>query len=122
MPTSAGSLPDVCSFFFSSRRRHTSSTRDWSSDVCSSDLFGGHEALTLTAAGAFKTRELQYYATNYRQVLTAEGNSPINAGCKPKSSRPNQLSVSLSRINRDAIVPLASRIAGSSFVVIKNFS
>src|SRR5438105_1805009 len=26
------------SFFFSSRRRHTRSTRDWSSDVCSSDL------------------------------------------------------------------------------------
>src|SRR5437868_10514436 len=26
------------SFFFSSRRRHTSSKRDWSSDVCSSDL------------------------------------------------------------------------------------
>src|SRR5438105_6680496 len=24
-------------FFFSSRRRHTRSTRDWSSDVCSSD-------------------------------------------------------------------------------------
>src|SRR5699024_11239870 len=27
-------------FFFSSRRRHTRSKRDWSSDVCSSDLFG----------------------------------------------------------------------------------
>src|SRR3989304_1632641 len=26
-------------FFFSSRRRHTSCSRDWSSDVCSSDLF-----------------------------------------------------------------------------------
>src|SRR5216683_6045484 len=26
-------------FFFSSRRRHTRSDRDWSSDVCSSDLF-----------------------------------------------------------------------------------
>src|SRR5699024_11406212 len=26
------------SFFFSSRRRHTRSKRDWSSDVCSSDL------------------------------------------------------------------------------------
>src|SRR5690606_40141802 len=25
-------------FFFSSRRRHTSFSRDWSSDVCSSDL------------------------------------------------------------------------------------
>src|SRR5690349_22086208 len=34
-------------FFFSSRRRHTRSLRDWSSDVCSSDLVavparGGH--------------------------------------------------------------------------------
>src|SRR5690349_22649570 len=27
-----------CRFFFSSRRRHTRSLRDWSSDVCSSDL------------------------------------------------------------------------------------
>src|SRR5690554_3037172 len=27
-------------FFFSSRRRHTRCGRDWSSDVCSSDLFG----------------------------------------------------------------------------------
>src|SRR5256884_4471828 len=26
-------------FFFSSRRRHTRCSRDWSSDVCSSDLF-----------------------------------------------------------------------------------
>src|SRR5690606_39355684 len=32
-------------FFFSSRRRHTIFSRDWSSDVCSSDL-------SLTAAGA----------------------------------------------------------------------
>src|SRR5207249_7573875 len=28
-------------FFFSSRRRHTRSKRDWSSDVCSSDLAQG---------------------------------------------------------------------------------
>src|SRR3712207_8998490 len=27
-----------CFFFFSSRRRHTRYWRDWSSDVCSSDL------------------------------------------------------------------------------------
>src|SRR5204862_3504956 len=31
-------------FFFSSRRRHTRSLRDWSSDVCSSDL----DALSVT--------------------------------------------------------------------------
>src|SRR2546429_378197 len=29
-----------CAFFFSSRRRHTRCSRDWSSDVCSSDLVG----------------------------------------------------------------------------------
>src|SRR6266511_1816679 len=28
----------MCFFFFSSRRRHTRFSRDWSSDVCSSDL------------------------------------------------------------------------------------
>src|SRR2546429_2725974 len=28
----------ICLFFFSSRRRHTRCSRDWSSDVCSSDL------------------------------------------------------------------------------------
>src|SRR5690606_39482147 len=28
-------------FFFSSRRRHTRFSRDWSSDVCSSDLKAG---------------------------------------------------------------------------------
>src|SRR5207249_6574182 len=31
-------------FFFSSRRRHTRSKRDWSSDVCSSDLFHADNA------------------------------------------------------------------------------
>src|SRR4051794_41908569 len=31
-------LQDVGFFFFSSRRRHTIWTGDWSSDVCSSDL------------------------------------------------------------------------------------
>src|SRR5256884_7187655 len=30
-------------FFFSSRRRHTRCSRDWSSDVCSSDLSGSEE-------------------------------------------------------------------------------
>src|SRR5256884_4340140 len=29
---------DLFFFFFSSRRRHTRCSRDWSSDVCSSDL------------------------------------------------------------------------------------
>src|SRR5436309_12265362 len=32
-------------FFFSSRRRHTRFSRDWSSDVCSSDLPGGRQVV-----------------------------------------------------------------------------
>src|SRR5690606_41682835 len=33
-------------FFFSSRRRHTRFSRDWSSDVCSSDLWEWEEDVT----------------------------------------------------------------------------
>src|SRR5204862_3693907 len=37
-------------FFFSSRRRHTRSLRDWSSDVCSSDLTALAKVMCLDAA------------------------------------------------------------------------
>src|SRR5690606_40559198 len=40
-------------FFFSSRRRHTRFSRDWSSDVCSSDL--GVAGLRVVDAGAMPT-------------------------------------------------------------------
>src|SRR5437868_13328389 len=39
-------------FFFSSRRRHTRSKRDWSSDVCSSDL----SSILVLDGGAETTR------------------------------------------------------------------
>src|SRR5258707_11498650 len=39
-------------FFFSSRRRHTRYWRDWSSDVCSSDL----RSPTVNAAGSARGR------------------------------------------------------------------
>src|SRR2546430_7959344 len=53
---SSASLSRVEFFFFSSRRRHTRFDCDWSSDVCSSDLFGvawdaGATADRLIAAG-----------------------------------------------------------------------
>src|SRR2546422_8368332 len=42
-------------FFFSSRRRHTRCSRDWSSDVCSSDLFVnlGGCSIRLSSRGRF---------------------------------------------------------------------
>src|SRR2546421_4287484 len=38
----------TCALFFSSRRRHTRSDRDWSSDVCSSDprLNSSHDQIS----------------------------------------------------------------------------
>src|SRR5690625_1930634 len=39
----------MLSFFFSSRRRHTRWPRDWSSDVCSSDLDAGERTAHLLA-------------------------------------------------------------------------
>src|SRR5690625_6753854 len=40
----------ISSIFFSSRRRHTRWPRDWSSDVCSSDLSGRHPHVFVHAA------------------------------------------------------------------------
>src|SRR6266700_5596061 len=67
-------------FFFSSRRQHTRFSRDWSSDVCSSDLdyqppergknvYAGGK--TLVAALEIGVRQLQWarYATEYDGVV-----------------------------------------------------
>src|SRR5256884_515973 len=48
----ATSILIVYIFFFSSRRRHTRCSRDWSSDVCSSDLLGVSRSLALSKAFA----------------------------------------------------------------------
>src|SRR3989449_1026512 len=43
-------------FFFSSRRRHTRCSRDWSSDVCSSDLLTLTEKILVSHADNFDTQ------------------------------------------------------------------
>src|SRR2546429_6543622 len=49
LPASTNASTCVC--FFSSRRRHTRCSRDWSSDVCSSDLYTeGHPLVRATQA------------------------------------------------------------------------
>src|SRR2546428_8406613 len=53
-------------FFFSSRRRHTRSDRDWSSDVCSSDLI----ALGVTADGTKRFLGFVETDTENEKVLT----------------------------------------------------
>src|SRR3989449_6275543 len=46
------------SFFFSSRRRHTRCSRDWSSDVCSSDL--AHLNISGVSGLATKTSAVEF--------------------------------------------------------------
>src|SRR5690606_25746558 len=55
-------------FFFSSRRRHTRFSRDWSSDVCSSDL---HVAGLATSRGLDQMADAIWLAaTRWRRQIT----------------------------------------------------
>src|SRR5699024_11270933 len=57
-------------FFFSSRRRHTRSKRDWSSDVCSSDL---HVRTVPTPASAGAQEILDTIAEAAAAVIAEPG-------------------------------------------------
>src|SRR5690606_39728480 len=65
-------------FFFSSRRRHTRFSRDWSSDVCSSDLLLAQGAPQLVED--VERHELRWFRgrvecreeSHLRQTLTAQ--------------------------------------------------
>src|SRR2546429_9989989 len=54
-------------FFFSSRRRHTRCSRDWSSDVCSSDLDAQVEKLTTAQV----RQRLDEFHPNFLVIPTA---------------------------------------------------
>src|SRR5690606_40375329 len=54
-------------FFFSSRRRHTRFSRDWSSDVCSSDLFLKDSTIASTAEAICG----RAFSTAYATVLSS---------------------------------------------------
>src|SRR3989449_6015137 len=63
----------MCVFFFSSRRRHTRCSRDWSSDVCSSDLV---EHRVLEGTGEMRPVAVQIVArphgAQHRSLQTRE--------------------------------------------------
>src|SRR2546422_6848072 len=68
-------------FFFSSRRRHTRCSRDWSSDVCSSDLVT--RPLTLAGPGLVASRSARVSGASWaRTVATA----PERGGATTSSS------------------------------------
>src|SRR5699024_12487998 len=53
--------------FFSSRRRHTRSKRDWSSDVCSSDLAGRAESIFIKSINAVYPAHHEYDESRYER-------------------------------------------------------
>src|SRR5439155_17701413 len=66
-------------FFFSSRRRHTSWPRDWSSDVCSSDLTWSHSRQMTPVPwdfSQFEWGDTQLFDVRHRWVLTANYELP----------------------------------------------
>ena len=62
-----GNRGDPILFFFSSRRRHTRSDRDWSSDVCSSDL-------------GVRTRMIQKKLKNVQELPASESEKLLESG------------------------------------------
>src|SRR5438067_13591449 len=82
-------------FFFSSRRRHTRSKRDWSSDVCSSDLpvggerFGSALAQVNAAAESFTAHWVETLARNSSRVLPGKVSAKEigRASCRERVSK-----------------------------------
>src|SRR6266436_788087 len=69
----------IC-FFFSSRRRHTRCSRDWSSDVCSSDLGPAHPAeITTYVRGARPTVNRHLRKLVEAGQIVREGTGPATA-------------------------------------------
>src|SRR5206468_2585396 len=58
-------------FFFSSRRRHTRSDRDWSSDVCSSDLMGCCGEAVAEKYGIGRQAQDEYALASHRKAIAA---------------------------------------------------
>src|SRR5256884_1074092 len=69
----------VVVFFFSSRRRHTRCSRDWSSDVCSSDLVSKMRNVSLEQVGVDDGRMttwISYLWGTLGWILFEEGRVP----------------------------------------------
>src|SRR3990172_10855712 len=66
-----------CFFFFKSRRRHTRCSRDWSSDVCSSDLTGGGADFAFDTYGSIETTQQAVDCLGKSGVAVIAGLAPV---------------------------------------------
>src|SRR5690606_39919071 len=83
-------------FFFSSRRRHTRFSRDWSSDVCSCDLY---------KAGGRNDVKIGTCATTGSHTVVATG---PRCACTSRPDRPERTVLQALIPNRDGQIGRAS--------------
>src|SRR5439155_3041348 len=74
-------------FFFSSRRRHTRWPRDWSSDVCSSDLIGRAAPVRISSACAPSAPSLRKRHPSCASPSRSPGRSDHGSGGAASSVR-----------------------------------
>src|SRR2546430_7308836 len=72
-------------FFFSSRRRHTRFDCDWSSDVCSSDLWGPTSDIAVLTADATPAR-----STGTDLMTVAVSGATISVAPRPNTRSPGR--------------------------------
>src|SRR5207248_5770323 len=85
----------ICLFFFSSRRRHTRSYGDWSSDVCSSDLGSANTELVRSTSLYLFAQDSWKFKPNVslNYGLRWEMNTPLtDIGKKVQRFNPGQRS------------------------------
>src|SRR4051812_25979362 len=85
-PGSSGGHENHVTFFFSSRRRHTRLTCDWSSDVCSSDLsaaantgVSAHDGAPATASPTTTAGPIAYHPSPSASATVKGGRPPRSA-------------------------------------------
>src|SRR5699024_11520368 len=77
---------------FSSRRRHTRSKRDWSSDVCSSDLKQANDNLGLLGAFSTQIYNLVSEQADLRSWLTLPASAQVARLSVPAGEHTLQIS------------------------------
>src|SRR2546430_7760046 len=99
----------MCFFFFSSRRRHTRFDCDWSSDVCSSDVFGTISRLSAAAASQEGGPGNTTVAGHVHHLTSSLALATLGLGGQP-TSRDRSRSWTVSRVDEAGWADLQARL------------
>src|SRR5690606_41240905 len=111
-------LVSAC-FFFSSRRRHTRFSRDWSSDVCSSDLADFAYTKVTSIRGRFvqRPREIVRQISYNCKLQRSESAQIGRASCREREESRGGGGGSKKKIQRRDVAYKANRSESTSAVI-----